>query len=206
MNQRLIALLALAAVLPVASLSAAAAEEDVDIAGETAHQTLKTRLEFADKCGITPQQLLQVMRAKAHMARLQHQLTQQTEALAVTLGSTTISDQEKQDAVEQYLAIREASLAQYNAIQQEIVKGVEADSNPLALGALIVLGVVDSGRRVTCAVKSPVAGGAGMDVRGPLGADLRLEGSFGPGRAGRPAAPGSRLGPGLRNTPAAPLP
>lgn len=185
----------------VAGAQGASVETDVDIGRETAHQTLKTRVEFAEKCGLTPQQLGQVMRAKGRLGFLQHQLAQQTEALAVTLGSMAVTDEDKQAAVERYLASREQALAQYEAVQQEIIKAVGADSNPLAMGALIVLGAVDSGRRITCAVRSPVAGGAGTDVHGEA-RDQGLAGSFGPLRGLRPAgrpprgpAPGGPFGP-----------
>ena len=185
----------------VAWCEGASVESDVDIGRETAHQTLKTRVEFADKCGLTPHQLAQVMRAKGRLGFVQHQLAQQTEALAVTLGSTAVTDEDKQAAVERYLALRAQALAQYEAVQQEIITAVGADSNPLAMGALIVLGAVDSGRRITCAVRSPVAGGAGTDVHGEP-RDHGLLGSFGPMRPGRPAgrfprgpAPGAAFGP-----------
>lgn len=176
--------------------TASSSEADIDIGKETAYQTIKTRLEFAEKCGISQEQFVQVMRAKGKLHRIGHDLTQKAEALAIALGSDTIGDDEKKAAVEEYMKLRAETVAQYNAIQDEIIKTAGADTNPLAMGALIILGAVDSGKRVTCAIKSPVAGGAGTDVHGAPG-EGGLAASFGfrgPRPAGRRPFPRYRQG------------
>ena len=157
----------------------ASSADDVDIAQIAADQTMKTRVEFAEKCGISPAQLRYVMGAKGRLARIQRRLMQEAEALAVALGSETISDEEKQTVVEEYLELRTESLAQCRAIEAQIVETVGADENPLAMGALIILGAADSGKRPTCAIKSPVSGGAGTDVHGDPRGRENLRASFG---------------------------
>lgn len=185
-------------VLPVVLTHAAGAEcetasdtgsdSDIDIGKTTATQTMKTRVEFAEKCGIDAEKLRYVMQAKGRLGRIEHNLSQEAEQLAVALGSDTLSDDEKLVVAERYLALREESLAQYSAIEEEIVKVVGADENPLAMGALIILGAADSGKRPTCAVRSPVSGGAGTDVHGTHGAgqgSLKSSFGFGPPRGDR---------------------
>ena len=140
--------------------------QDVDIGREVTGQTVQTRLEFAQKCGLNAEQLRLVMRAKGQLARLSRQLMQQAEALAITLGSDTLSDDEKRAAIDGYVVLRDESIAKYKAMEGRVVKAVGADEDPLAMGALMILGAADTGKRPACAVRSSVSGGAGTDVRG----------------------------------------
>jgi hypothetical protein len=191
MLRRVLPLTVVLLVLPVlaSALDSSAGEADVDLASELAGQTMKTRLEFAAYCGLTPEQFRTVMGAKVRLALLQAQIRDAARQLAVSLTSDTIPDDEKRTAAEGYVAARADALAQYEAAEKQIIAAVGADQDALKMGALIVLGVVDSGRRITCTVKSPVSGGAGND----LGASSQrgtLRQSLVTPRAERPAKPG----------------
>jgi len=125
---------------------------------------LKARLEFGREMGLTDRDMLAVFRAKREMQRLQEGLRRDLEALAVMLmGPAT--EEDKRAATEAYLRTREETATAQQALEQKLVTSLGAEQDSLKMGALLILGVLDSGRRVLCAVHSEVSGGAAGSLR-----------------------------------------
>ncbi len=133
--------------VPASPRAAAVAQEydgtDVDIQGEIRGQA--PRREFAHKYGLTDQQFQRAMLSKARAGKMKRQLDRLGEALTVTLTSTAVSTQDKQLAALRFLALRDLAIDQYREAQIHLLQAVGGDAHPLAVGALIVLGAVDSG-------------------------------------------------------------
>lgn len=125
----------------------------------------QARIEFGREAGFTDEDMRLIFGTKFHLQRLQYRLRGSLEALAVTLLDESEPTDVKAAAVQDYLAQREQILAQMSALQERLIQQVGAQDDPIKMGALIVFGVVDSGRRVLCAVNSEISGGGSGGIK-----------------------------------------
>lgn len=159
--------------LVFAVLAAAEGSDDqaaYDIQRELRGSAHKARVEFGRQAGLTDADMWEIFRTKVQLHRMHEDLRHELEALAVMLQGPG-AEEDKRAAVEDYLSKRDETLAGRAALEQALIEKVGADENPLKMGALMIFGVLDSGRRVLCAVRSEVAGGAGSGLRGAPGAE-----------------------------------
>ncbi|MGD9497228.1 MAG: hypothetical protein AB7Y46_13095 [Armatimonadota bacterium] len=157
-------------VLGAGAMAAAVAEQAPEVTNlrqelRQEADVLAARMEFGRQAGFTDEQMRLILGTKFHLHRLQLRLTSDLEALAVALLDEAEPDEVKAAAVAEYLQRREQTLRAMEDVQQRLIAQVGAEDDPLKMGALIVFGVVDSGRRVTCAVHSEISGGGSGGIR-----------------------------------------
>ncbi len=161
-------------ILMVLALSAAcivaAADEDcgvTDLRQELAEEgdVREARADFGGQAGFTEEDMRLIFGTKFHLHRLQEQLKGDLEALAVMLLDEAEPTEAKAAAVEDYLDRREQTLQAMSDIEQRLIRQVGAQDDPMKMGALLIFGVMDSGRRVLCAVHSEISGGGGGGIK-----------------------------------------
>ncbi|MEA3403839.1 MAG: hypothetical protein U9R79_21570 [Armatimonadota bacterium] len=158
--------------------SAAQADEAgpvTDLGAELGEDNVRqARIDFGKSAGFTEQQMRMVFGTKFHLHRLQERLRADLEAMAVAVLDDAEPREARAAAVEEYLRRRQRTMRQMEQIQQRLIQAVGADEDPLKMGALLVFGVVDSGRRVLCAVQSEIAGGGSGGIKhDEMGAGLQ---------------------------------
>ncbi len=175
-------------VLALSALSAAcivAADEDcgvTDLRQELAEEgdVREARADFGGQAGFTEEDMRLIFGTKFHLHRLQERLRGDLEALAVLLLDEAEPTEAKAAAVQDYLDRREQTLqamsdieqrlirqvgAQDDPIEQRLIRQVGAQDDPVKMGALLIFRVMDSGRRVLCAVYSEISGGGGGGIK-----------------------------------------
>ncbi|MFP3904774.1 MAG: hypothetical protein ACLFWB_11080 [Armatimonadota bacterium] len=153
------------------------AEEVCDLGEVLQGQTVRARLDFAEMAGFTKDELGMIMVTRRQIHRIQDELQASLVEMAVALQSESEDEQFKRSAVEKYMETKKAADERYDQLQSALIEALGANEDPLKMGALIVLGVIDSGRRITCAVQSSVSGGVSPGVHGQNAENL-LRGSF----------------------------
>ena len=167
--------------------SSESAEQPADLGKVLAQQDLRARLEFAEGVGFTPEQLKTIFVTKHRIHKLQDDLRLSLTELAAALTSEGEDAEFKRQAADKYLAVKAEFDSEYAEVQEKLISDVGADDDPLKMAALMIVGAVDNGRRVTCAVQSAVSGGASPGVHGQS-RENKLGRSFGP----PPLRPGSK--------------
>lgn len=159
-------------------LPGAVSAEDVCDLGEVLEdQTVRDRLDFAEMAGFTRDELRMILVTRRQIHRTQDELQASLVEMAVALQSEAEDEQFKRSAVEKYMETKQAADERYHQLQSALIEALGPDEDPLKMGALVVLGVIDSGRRITCAVQSSVSGGVSPGVHGQ-NAENSLRGSF----------------------------
>ena len=162
-------LLAVVALVAVALTGVAVAEgaggdqEVYDIQKSARGAARKEKLEFAQEMGLTQEHMRTIFRTKGALHRMQEELRRDLEAMAVMLQGPG-AEEDKLAAVEAYLSRREEILAKQAEMELKLLETIGAHDDPMKVAALMVMGVLDSGRRVLCSVHSGVAGGAPPDL------------------------------------------
>ena len=160
-------LMAVLMVMPMTVALAEGADEEpvFDIAGELSGGARQARAEFCRSVGFSERDMMAIFTTKFRIHRIQTELKTSLAAMAVAVLDAGDGDSEKLAAAERYVAERERLLAEQAGLEEALVRRVGADGDALKMAALMVLGAVDSGRRVTCAVNSEVSGGSGGSVK-----------------------------------------
>ncbi len=167
--------------------SSESGEQPADLGKVLAQQDLKARLDFAEGVGFTPEHLKTIFVTKHQIHKLQNDVRLSLTELAVALTSEAEDAEFKRQAAEKYLKAKAEFDSEYAELQEKLISDIGADDDPLKMAALMIMGVVDSGRRITCAVQSAVSGGASPGVHGQS-REHKLGRSFGP----PPMRPGSK--------------
>ncbi len=159
--------------------SSESGEQPADLGKVLAQQDLRARLEFAEDVGFTPEQLKTIFMTKRQIHELQDELRLSLTELAVALTSEAEDAEFKRQAAEKYLAAKAEFDSKYAEVQEKLISDIGADTDPLKMAALMIMGAVDNGRRISCAVQSAVSGGASPGVHGQS-RESKLGRSFGP--------------------------
>ncbi|MCD6350588.1 MAG: hypothetical protein J7M26_00605, partial [Armatimonadetes bacterium] len=154
---------------------------------------VKERLETLQAWGFTGSDLLLIRRYKAQMHRLREQMEDALQELAVQMYSDAPDPQEQAEVAQKIVEKISALQQQDRQLQQELIRQIGANSNPMKMAGLMLLGAVANGRRTMCEVKPGVSGGSqgpGIPLHGfrAPGAQSAVAGA-GQGRWRRPGRP-----------------
>ena len=195
MMRRLMGVVLIIVMVGMFVVTVAVAEEQCDKSGDKvvdvgkvlAEQDHRAKVEFGLGAGFTHLELREIFTTKHQVHRLQEELRSSLTVLAVALQSEAEGEEFKRQAAVDYLAAKAEFDAKYAELQENLIEKVGANDDPLKLGALMIYGALDSGRRITCGVQSAVSGGSSQGTQGQ-GREENLRGSF------RGAVPKARPG------------
>lgn len=195
MMRRLMGVVLIVVVVGMFVVAVAVAEEQCDASGEKAvdvgkvlaEQDRRAKVDFGLGAGFTPQEIGEIFRTKHQIHRLQDELRSSLTVLAVALQSDAEGEEFRRQAAVDYLAAKAEFDTKYAQLQEQLIEKVGANDDPLKLGALMIYGALDNGRRITCGVQSAVSGGSSQGAHGQ-GHEENLRGSF------RGAVPKARRG------------
>ncbi len=186
-------------------VAAQPAPQPDNLAAVVTGEALKQRFGPIEAWGFSQEDMRLIFWYKLQMHRLQAQLQDQLQTLAVAMYSEYADPADQQqaarDALDKYRQVEE----QDRQLQEQLLQRLDAADDPVKLSGLILLGVYGNGRRSLCEVKPGVSGGAqgvglglqGLGLRGSMGRRGFL-GTNGPppGPALMQARPGPLLRPG----------
>jgi len=131
---------------------------------------LAARLEFLEQAGFSLPEIAAVERAKGERVRLQTGLRQAASELAAAVQTPEADEAFVQQALDAYTAAKDATDIRMAELEAALIKQTGAEGDPKKMAALMLMGAVDNGLRVVCAVKSGTIGGAptALDFRAQL--------------------------------------
>ncbi|MFQ6097860.1 MAG: hypothetical protein ACE5O2_09040 [Armatimonadota bacterium] len=132
-----------------------------------ARQKFDAYRQWAADVGLTPRDVFTIMRAKGEMHRLQERLLAEAAALSVVLQTREADDEQVAEAVKRYVDLKNWTVGEMKKIQDDLIARLDAENNPRAMGALLIMGAVDNGTRLLCAIHNGVAGGTPTNVISP---------------------------------------
>ncbi len=154
---------------------AAQEEQPDDLARTLAEEALKARRERAERWHLTQRDLWLIGRSRAHMHAIRRRVDDLLQELAVVMYDPQATDEERQQKAERIAAeIRRLQEAD-RQLQLQLIQQTGADKDPVKYAALMLMGAIDSGRRVMCQVKVGVAGGANELPHIPIPGHMRRQ-------------------------------
>ncbi len=165
------------------------AQQPDDLAATVMQEARRKRLELFQEWGFTLQDLLVIRTYKARMHRIRDQLEDALQQLAVVMYTENEDPQVRKQTAEQIAERCRKLQEEDRKLQEELMERVGAKDDPLKLAGLMLMGCVDSGRRVLCEISPGVAGGAqGTGLPLARGHELRQSLGGPPQRPRRPRA------------------